>query len=168
MSLYLKLNEKEKEIFLKVCKKLEVNPDWLYNLINFESGWNPLAKNPISGARGLIQFTHTTAKELGYVDANDLVEKNKDISSQLLFPVLQYLLKYKPFPTEQSLYLAVFYPAYRYKEPSTQFPDSVKKYNPSIDTIQDYVNLVKKKENEEKLFFFGLIFLIIILFFKFF
>lgn len=153
MNLYLKLNDKEKEIFLKVCNKLEVNPDWLYNLINFESNWNPQAKNPFSGARGLIQFTHTTAKELGYLDADDLVEKNKDISSQLLFPVLQYLLRYKPFPNEQSLYLAVFYPSFRYKDPSTQFPDSIKKFNPNIDTIQDYINLVKKKKMKKKFSF---------------
>lgn len=39
----------------------------LYKLINFESiGWDPKAKNPRSGARGLIQFMPSTAEGMGY------------------------------------------------------------------------------------------------------
>lgn len=38
----------------------------LYKLINFESGWNPKARNPRSGARGLIQFMPKTALGMGY------------------------------------------------------------------------------------------------------
>jgi hypothetical protein len=162
MSLYLKLNSKEKDIFLKVCKSLEVNPDWLYNLIDFESGWNPKATNKYSSAKGLIQFTDSTAKSLGYENSQDLINKNPDISSQLLFPVLQYLQRYKPYPTEQSLYMAVFYPSYRYVDPNTQFPDTVKRYNPQIDTVQSYIDKVKKKplETNSKLIILPLLILI--------
>lgn len=38
----------------------------LYKLINFESGWDPKARNPRSGARGLIQFMPRTAASMGY------------------------------------------------------------------------------------------------------
>jgi hypothetical protein len=38
----------------------------LYKLINFESDWDPKAKNPRSGARGLIQFMPFTAKGMGF------------------------------------------------------------------------------------------------------
>jgi soluble lytic murein transglycosylase-like protein len=38
----------------------------LYKLINFESAWNPLARNKTSGARGLIQFMPSTAAGMGY------------------------------------------------------------------------------------------------------
>jgi soluble lytic murein transglycosylase-like protein len=38
----------------------------LYKLINFESAWDPKAKNPASGARGLIQFMPSTARDMGY------------------------------------------------------------------------------------------------------
>lgn len=38
----------------------------LYKLINFESGWDPMARNPSSGARGLIQFMPKTAEGMGY------------------------------------------------------------------------------------------------------
>lgn len=38
----------------------------LYKLINFESAWNPAAKNPRSGARGLIQFMPSTAAGMGF------------------------------------------------------------------------------------------------------
>jgi hypothetical protein len=49
-----------------VAATLNVPYDSLYRLINFESGWNPLATNPYSGARGLIQFMPDTAKWLGF------------------------------------------------------------------------------------------------------
>jgi len=48
------------------AKKLNVPSDSLYRLINFESGWDPKAKNPTSGARGLIQFMPSTASWLGF------------------------------------------------------------------------------------------------------
>lgn len=49
-----------------LAKKINVPVDSLYKLINFESSWNPQAKNPKSGARGLIQFMPSTAADMGY------------------------------------------------------------------------------------------------------
>jgi hypothetical protein len=46
--------------------KLNVPADSLYKLINFESGWDPKATNPYSGARGLIQFMPSTASWMGF------------------------------------------------------------------------------------------------------
>jgi len=129
----------------EVSASLGIDPMDLYNLIKFESNWNPQAKNPNSSARGLIQFTDKTAQSLGYKDSLDLVTKNKSIESQLYFPVLQYLSKFKPFPTKQSLYMSVFYPVARNWPLSKEFPDTVKKVNPGIVTVADYINKIDKK-----------------------
>src|SRR4030066_1785167 len=131
--------------FIDYCRSLSVNPEWLWNLISFESNWNPLAKNPYSSARGLIQFINSTAISLGYTSSDDLITKNPDVKSQLLFPVKAYLMAYSPFTTEQSLYMAVFYPKARKWSLSTEFPDNIKKVNPGIKTVGDYVNKVRLK-----------------------
>ena len=56
----------------EVAHNLGMDPAWLANVIYFESGagargpaFSPSAVNPRGGASGLIQFTGTTAKELG-------------------------------------------------------------------------------------------------------
>jgi len=46
--------------------KLNMSWEPLYKLINFESTWDPEARNKISGARGLIQFMPSTARDMGY------------------------------------------------------------------------------------------------------
>lgn len=117
----------------------------LYNLIKFESGFNPQAKNPNSSARGLIQFIDSTAKSLGYKDSADLVSKHPTISSQL--PVVeQYLKQFAPFSGKQSLYMSVFYPKYRNVSPDTPFPENVQKVNPGIKTPQDYMDKIDGKK----------------------
>jgi hypothetical protein len=130
-----------------VAKNLSIPSEWLQNLIKFESSNNPQAKNKISGARGLIQFLHSTAKSLGFNNADDLVNKYPDFESQLLNPVQKYLNQFKPFPTKQSLYMAVFYPAARTWPVSKEFPDNVKKSNPGIVTVSDYINKVERKKS---------------------
>jgi hypothetical protein len=137
----------KEEALNSTAARLGVPPDSLNKLIAFESAWNPLAKNPISGARGLIQFTHKTAQGLGFLNADDLVNKYPTVESQLAGPVLSYLSKYKPFgnPFPQSLYLSVFYPAYRFSSLNTEFSDTVKKQNPGIKYVGDYIAKVEKK-----------------------
>jgi hypothetical protein len=125
------------------AKILSVPPAWLDNLIQFESKWQPDIKNPFSSARGLIQFVDRSARELGYKDSADLVAKNPSIEKQLLGPVVSYLKKFAPFQSEQSLYMSVFYPAARFIHPDTAFPEAVRKVNPGIVTVQDYINKVK-------------------------
>jgi hypothetical protein len=121
------------------------NPDWLKKLINFETAgtFSPTIKNPNSSARGLIQFINSTSRGLGYLDSYDLVTKNPTFVTQIRGPVQDYLRPYSPFRTEQSLYLSVFYPAYRNKPLSTPFPDYVLKNNPGIRTPQDYINKIR-------------------------
>lgn len=134
--------KKNDPFFIDYCTKLGIPSDWLWQLIYFESRWNPLASNRLSSAKGLIQFTDNTAITLGYTNSLDLINKNPDIKSQLLFPVKKYLEQYKPFPTKQSLYMAVFYPKARFWDEYTMFPFDVRKVNPGINTVSDYIRKV--------------------------
>lgn len=140
-----KLSHENLRVLYDIAYKLGTDPKWLYTLINFESGWKPKIKNPLSSARGLIQFVNKTAKGLGYKDSLDLVNKNPTISSQLKNPVYRYLKQYRPFPTDQSLFMSVFYPKARYWSPKKKFPPLVMRYNPGIKTPSDYVRKVYKR-----------------------
>jgi hypothetical protein len=140
--LFSKITDAEKQALDSIAAALSINSTWLYQLIDFESGWNPAAKNPYSGARGLIQFVNSTARDMGYLSADDLYEKNPDRIKQLQNPVFLYLKKYAPFPTLQSLLMAVFYPKYRNVEPDTLFPQYVLASNPGIKTPADYIKRV--------------------------
>ena len=140
-----------------VCKRVEVEPYLLAALIEFESSWQPLIKNRLSSARGLIQFMDRTAHRLGYADpkapsekpwldaSRVLLEAHPDTVSQLLCPVLRYLYPMKPFPTDQSLFMAVFYPAYRKVDPGTPFPERVRRSNQGIITVNDYLQKVWRR-----------------------
>jgi hypothetical protein len=132
----------------EVSAILGVNTDSLTKLINFESGFNPAARNPFSGARGLIQFMPATARNMGFRDADEIVEKYPDAEKQLRGPVLKYLSSFKPFPTNQSLYMSVFYPAYRSSPVDTPFSENIRKQNPGINFVSDYINLVEKKTSK--------------------
>jgi len=127
----------------EVAAKLGVSPVWLDNLIYFESGWNPQARNVKSGARGLIQFMPATARSLGYAGADALVAEHDTAESQLRGPVLTYLTAQKPFPTEQSFYLSVFYPKAKFWPLSTVFSSAVRAQNPGIFSVADYYFRVK-------------------------
>jgi hypothetical protein len=139
------ITPKDLQLLNEIAVRLGVAYSDLFSLINFESGFNPQAKNPKSSARGLIQFMDATAKSLGYADSLDLVTKNPTIEMQL--PIVEkYLQQFAPYTGKQSLYLAVFYPKYRNVDPLTQFPDSVKSVNPGINTPQDYINFIERKK----------------------
>lgn len=141
------LEKKASKALIEVSASLGIDPNDLYKIIDFETRgtWNTQIKNPYSSARGLIQFTDSTAQSLGYKDSLDLVTKNKSIESQLYFPVLQYLSRLKPFPNKQSLYMSIFYPAAREWSLNKEFPDKVKRVNPGIVTVADYINKIDKK-----------------------
>lgn len=150
------------QVFYSVSTQLGIrDPNWLIDLVNFESGMNPKASNPLSSAKGLIQFINSTAVWLGYKSSQDLINKHPTIISQLEGPVYDYLKHFKPFNTESSLYLSVFYPDARnypadmtFKEifekrgaPETgkgSYADFISK-NPGILTPQHYINYVKRK-----------------------
>jgi len=125
-----------------------IEPSWLRKLIQFESGWNPHARNKKTGAGGLIQVMPRTAEALGFKSVEEMLSKYPDTVSQLLNVVSAYFKlpgNRPPYPTPQSLYMTVFYPAARSWSPGTAFPDTVRAYNPGIDTVQDYVNYVERK-----------------------
>lgn len=120
---------------------LKVPYDALYTLINFESGFNPTARNPYTGARGLIQFMPATARSLGFASADELVKKYPRIVDQLNIggPVHKYLKMFSPFTSEYDLFMSVFYPKARRMNPLAPFPANVQKVNPGIITPWDYV-----------------------------
>ena len=138
------LTAKQNEILNSVAADIGVLPLDLYNLIYFESKFNPTAKNINSSARGILQFIDSTARDLGYENSLDLVTKNPTIEQQLNSPVRDYLNKYKPYPTLQSLHMAVFYPAAQYWPPDKKFPANVTLSNPGIKTPADYMTLAAK------------------------
>ena len=76
--------------------------------------------------------------------ADTLVAQHPDRTSQLLGPVYDYLKPMMPYSqVPQDLYMAVFYPVAR-KWPSNQeFSPAVRKVNPGIVKVQDYVDKVE-------------------------
>lgn len=129
-----------------LADRIKTDWRWVYSLIQFESAWKPGARNPSSGARGLIQFMPATAREMGYASADDLVAKHPTARSQIEGPVLKYFRgRASSFPTEQSLYMAVFYPKHMNASPDTVFSSRVQAQNPGIRTVQDYIDKVRSR-----------------------
>jgi hypothetical protein len=137
-----KLDENELATLKDTASYLQVDPSWLYDVIDHESGWDAQARNSTSGARGLIQWLPSTARGMGFASADAMVNSYPDRISQLKTPVLTYLFPYAPFPTQQSIAMAVFYPDYRAVSPDTVFPADVQNDNPGIVKVSDYLNLV--------------------------
>lgn len=142
--MYNKINDAEKKILFEISKKLQIHPFIVYILINFESGWNPNAKNPVSSARGLIQIINESAIQLGYKSSLDAINRNNTTILQLENIVYPYLKKFMPYPSAQSLFMAVFYPRYRYVHPDTIFPIDVQKYNPGVISPRTYIEKMFK------------------------
>lgn len=128
---------------IEIATDLEVNPDDLIKLIDFESGFDPQAKNPYSSARGLIQFVDKTARELGFQNSLDLVTLHPTVKDQLQI-VYEYLARYYPFANSKELYLSVLYPTWRKKPLETVLPADIQLKNPGIVTLQDYVDKIER------------------------
>jgi hypothetical protein len=137
------LADSEKKTLQDAAHELGVPVPWLAGLIEFESAgsWNPAIRNRTSGATGLIQFMPRTAMSLGTT-----VQRmaRMGFESQMKY-VVKYLLPHKPFPSRQSLLMAVFYPVAKTWPPETEFPEIVQRYNPGIDTVQDYLDHVDER-----------------------
>ena len=76
-----------------------------------ESWLNPKAINPYNWASWLIQFTKSTAAWL-WTSVQDL--RRMTWAQQLIY-VEKYLSAYKPFNDYADVFLAVFYPAAKWK-----------------------------------------------------
>lgn len=141
------MSDEQGRVIADVARRLGVPGSWLDGLINFETAgtYDPRIKNPYSSARGLIQITDARARDIGYNDSMDAVTRNPDFSSQMYNVVYPALKPYVPFENKQALYMAVFYPAYRDVPPDTAFPPNVRKVNPGIDTVQDYIDHVDRR-----------------------
>lgn len=139
----------DEEAFDTLASELGVPPQWIKNVVSFESGGDPSARNPYSGARGVIQFMPSTARNIGYKNADDLVEKHPTIASQLMGPVRTYFKQFDPPKSERELYLQVFYPAGVDQSDDTVLPARVRKQNPGINTIGDYWRKLKSNAGED-------------------
>ena len=128
-----------------VANLLNIEPDWLFTVIMNESSWDPKRANPAphATAKGLIQFTDSTAKGLGYASSQDLVNKCPDIDSQLRGPVYRYLRAYMPFKDFTDFCLSIFYPAGR-KNPDAPLPAKARAMNPGFKTPRDYIPHVQR------------------------
>jgi hypothetical protein len=95
---------------VQVAQRLGMDPSWLAAAIAFESGFNPQAVNPISGATGLIQFMpKSTAPQLGTSQAELL----KMSAIQQLDYVEKYFTKFhanRSWKGPQDVYFAIFLP----------------------------------------------------------
>lgn len=112
------------------------------NLINFESGGNPKAKNAVSDATGLIQFIPSTAKRMG-TSTSAIYQMS---ALQQLDLVEQYFAPYRgKLNTVQGVFMAVFYPKAMSWSLDTAFPDSVQKANPGIKVVGDYIRLATRR-----------------------
>lgn len=140
----MKPTSEEKKIAEKIASEFKVPYKVLDALIQFESNWNPQAKNPNSTARGLIQWIDSTAQSMGYGSALDLVTRHPTTASQLQGPVRAYFKKYAPYANENEFIGAVFYPAYR-RDLSRVLPVEVQRVNPGIRTMGDYIAGVRGK-----------------------
>lgn len=132
------------EELVRIAERLGAEPFDLANLIHFESGWNPAARNTKSDASGLIQFIPSTAAKLGTTT-----------SKIRAMPALQQLALVEAYLRAAAagralrpayrLYMAVFYPAAMDWPEGTAFPASVQRANPGIKTPADYVRKATAK-----------------------
>ncbi len=98
-----------KNKLVQVSNALGINPDWLATVISFESKFDPNARNPQSGATGLIQFMGSTAHSLG--TTLDELAAMSDVQQ------LDYVYRYfkdivgRRMRNLDDVYLAVFMPS---------------------------------------------------------
>lgn len=139
-----------------LATRLEIHTDSLWELINYETvgTMSPVAKNPISSAKGMIQFVDATARTLKdssgkkYKSSKDLIDRCSSQECQLAVPnsrnryggpVYQYLKRFGKLDTKQKLYMAVFHPKSMNKDINHKFSSSVKAVNPGISSVSDYI-----------------------------
>lgn len=102
----------ERSAFVDMAERLGADPSDVAYVVGYETGartpFSPAARNPLSGATGLIQFTKETAEGLGTSLA---ALARMSFVEQLEF-VERYLARFRGRLTSLSdVYLAVFWPA---------------------------------------------------------
>jgi len=96
------------QAFERAASIIDVHPNWLGAVFQLESGWNPAAVNPQSGASGLIQFMPKgSALALGTT-----AEALRRMSFQEQLPyVIRYFGEKAGLRSLEDTYLKVFYPS---------------------------------------------------------
>lgn len=136
--------EREAQAFSDVATRNGFKPEWLANLVNFETAgtFSPAIQNPNSRATGLIQFMPSTARSLG-----TSIEALRQMSFlQQLYYVDLYLQKGVKVAKKRTgkknfsqidLFMIVFYPI-SVGKPDYQFPENVVAANNGISTPRQY------------------------------
>jgi hypothetical protein len=131
---------------IRVSDVIGIKPNWLANVINFESrGGDPQAVNT-SGtkptyATGLIQFMPFTARGLGTsIDALVVMSGREQMKW-----VEKYFMPWRGrLDSQEDVYMAVFYPVAIGKPDTWTFPPAVAKANPGIRTPADYARMANR------------------------
>lgn len=98
----------EKDLILGVFEKHGFPRREADTVIGLESGWNPSALNPGSGAAGLIQFTPGTLQRMGYHG-----RPFQQLSAVEQMPYIdQYLSRVKRWKVPGDTYMAIIAPAF--------------------------------------------------------
>lgn len=110
--------------------QLGTNPNYLMETMNQESGMNPAAVNPVSGASGLIGFLPDTAIHLGTT-----VEQLRVMpATKQLDYVYQYFKPYAgKMPKFEDVRMADVYPAALGEKKTFQLPGWITQFNPQFD-----------------------------------
>ena len=108
---------------IRIAELLNTDPDYLMQVMYFESRLDPAKKNPHSTATGLIQFLEATAKGLGTTTA----KLSKMSNVEQLDYVYKHLYPFRGKLTSLvETYLSVFYPKAVGKPSDYVFPLSPK------------------------------------------
>lgn len=138
-----KMTPSQQQKVVEVCNRLGIHPNWLIGVMNFESGLNPRATNPISGSVGLIQFTRDKAG-VNYKTINGKQYKLTDLKAMTFEQQMEVVYEYlKPFASKIKsfidCYMVVFFPVATGKPDSYVFQTSnlsaslIAKQNPAFD-----------------------------------
>ena len=138
------ISENEAQAFADVATKNGFRPEWLANLVNFETAgtFSPSIQNPSSRATGLIQFMPATARGLGTsveaLRAMTFLQQLKyvDLYLQKGVKVARGRVGGKTL-TQIDLFMIVFYPV-SVGNPNYQFPANVVSANNGINTPMAY------------------------------
>lgn len=120
----------------------------LARVIWAESRMKTRAVNPSTGASGLIQFMPSTAKKLGTtveaIRRMGFLDQMQLVGDYLERVALGQWAGGEEglLDTQFKMAAAVFYPAWRNRDPNTVLPAAVQKVNPGIRTMGSYLNFV--------------------------
>lgn len=137
---------------IRIANDLGTDPNYLMAVMSFESKFDPAARNPYSGATGLIQFMPETAKKHG-TSTDALAHMSAE---QQLDYVVAYFAPYKgKLKTLEDVYMAVLWPKAIGKGPSYVLfssPTSAYNQNKALDinndgyvTVSEATSFVRKR-----------------------